>query len=253
MNIIKSFIIAFSMYSKIPMLNVEWDEKSMKYAICFFPVIGIVIGMVFFAVYYLCGIFNVGDVLRAALMTAVPVFISGGIHIDGFLDTTDALSSYAGKEKKLEILKDPHTGAFAIIGGCMYFLLFFAFLTEVDSNAAVISIGIGFILSRALSGLGVGIFKCAKNSGLLHTFKSASHRKAVVISMFFYILLCMVALCFMGVYGIAVIIASWLSFLWYRYISYKQFGGITGDIAGYFVCISELLCVAAGGLLCVLL
>ena len=253
MNIIKSFIIAFSMYSKIPMPKIEWEKQSMKYAICFFPVIGIVIGMVFFAVYYLCGIFNVGDVLRAALMTAVPVFISGGIHIDGFLDTTDALSSYGGREKKLEILKDPHTGAFAIIGACMYFLLFFAFLTEVDSNAAVISIGIGFILSRALSGLGVGIFKCAKNSGLLHTFKSASHRKAVIISMIFYILLCMAALCFTGVYGIAVIVMAFLSFLWYRYISYKQFGGITGDIAGYFVCISELLCVAAGGLLCVLL
>lgn len=241
------------MYSKIPMPNVEWDEKSMKYAICFFPVIGIVIGMVFFAVYFLCGVFNTGDVLRAALMTAVPVFISGGIHIDGFLDTTDALSSYGGREKKLEILKDPHTGAFAIIGGCMYFLLFFSFLTEVDSYAAVISIGIGFILSRALSGLAIGIFKCAKNSGLLHTFKSASHRKAVIISMIFYIISCIIALCFTGSYGIAVIVTAFLSFLWYRYISYKQFGGITGDIAGYFVCISELLCVVAGGLLCVLL
>lgn len=253
MNIIKSFIIAFSMYSKIPMPNVEWDEKSMKYAICFFPVIGIVIGAVFFSVYFLCGIFNTGDILRAALMTAVPVFISGGIHIDGFLDTTDALSSYGGREKKLEILKDPHTGAFAIIGAGIYFLLFFAFLTEVNSNAAVISIGIGFILSRALSGLGIGIFKCAKNSGLLHTFKSASHRKAVIISMIFYIVSCITALCFTGIYGIAVIAAAFLSFLWYRYISYKQFGGITGDVAGYFVCISELLCVVAGGLLCVLL
>ena len=58
-------------------------------------------------------------------MTALPVLVSGGIHTDGFIDTVDALSSYGDKEKKLEILKDPHTGAFAIIGAIMYYLLFF--------------------------------------------------------------------------------------------------------------------------------
>ena len=110
-------------------------------------------------------------------MTALPVLVSGGIHTDGFIDTVDALSSYGDKEKKLEILKDTHTGAFAIIGAVMYYLLFFGFMTEIWDIKATIAVSVGFVLSRSLSGLAIGIFKCAKNSGLLYTFKSAAHKK----------------------------------------------------------------------------
>ncbi len=39
-----SFLIAFSMYSKIPMPQCEWNEENMAYAMCFFPWIGVAIG-----------------------------------------------------------------------------------------------------------------------------------------------------------------------------------------------------------------
>ena len=61
----------------------------------------------------------------------LPVLLNGGIHMDGFLDVTDAKSSYGDREKKLEILKDPHTGAFAIIGGCVYFLIYYGAFGEL--------------------------------------------------------------------------------------------------------------------------
>ena len=233
MNIIKSICVAFSMYSKIPMPRVEWNEKNMKYAMCFFPLIGAVIGGLMLLVRFLCGRFGFKKSVYAVVMTALPVLVSGGIHTDGFIDTVDALSSYGDKEKKLEILKDPHTGAFAIIGAVMYYLLFFG--------------------SRSLSGLAIGIFKCAKNSGLLYTFKSAAHKKTIVTVMILYIALCVAMLCFTGVYGLGTICAAVISFLWYRHVAYSKFGGITGDIAGYFVCICEVLCVIVGGVLCVLL
>ena len=61
--------------------------------------------------------------MRGASFVLLPVLVTGGIHMDGFLDTTDALSSWQPREKKLEILKDSHAGAFAIIMGCSYFVL----------------------------------------------------------------------------------------------------------------------------------
>ena len=109
MNIIKSICVAFSMYSKIPMPRVEWNEKNMKYAMCFFPLVGAVIGGLMLLVRFLCGRFGFNTSVYAVVMTALPVLVSGGIHTDGFIDTVDALSSYGDKEKKLEILKDPHT------------------------------------------------------------------------------------------------------------------------------------------------
>ena len=58
MNIIKSICVAFSMYSKIPMPRVEWNEKNMKYAMCFFPLVGAVIGGLMLLVRFLCGRFG---------------------------------------------------------------------------------------------------------------------------------------------------------------------------------------------------
>ena len=169
------------------------------------------------------------------------------------MDTSDALSSWQTTERRLEILKDPHTGAFAIIGAVMYYLLFFGFMTEIWDIKATIAVSVGFVLSRSLSGLAIGIFKCAKNSGLLYTFKSAAHKKTIVTVMILYITLCVAVLCFTGVYGLGTICAAVISFLGYRHVAYSKFGGITGDIAGYFVCICEVLCVIVGGVLCVLL
>ena len=63
---------------------------------------------------------------QAAGFALIPVWITGGIHLDGYADTCDALSSYGDREKKLEILKDPHCGAFAVIRLCSYFLAYFA-------------------------------------------------------------------------------------------------------------------------------
>lgn len=60
-----------------------------------------------------------------AVLILIPVLITGGIHLDGLLDTADALSSYKTKEEKLEILKDSHAGAFAIIIGICWFVLDF--------------------------------------------------------------------------------------------------------------------------------
>ena len=56
-----------------------------------------------------------------------------GIHLDGYADTIDAISSYGDREKKLQILKDPHTGAFAVIGLCVYFTAVLALWSEAES------------------------------------------------------------------------------------------------------------------------
>ena len=113
---------------------------------------------------FLCGRFGFNTSVYAVVMTALPVLVSGGIHTDGFIDTVDALSSYGDKEKKLEILKDPHTGAFAIIGAVMYYLLFFGFMTEIWDIKATIAVSVGFVLSRSLSGLAIGIFNVQKTA-----------------------------------------------------------------------------------------
>lgn len=93
------------MYSKIPMPPADWEKENMKYALCFFPWVGLAVGAVSAVLFWLLQQIGAGSMLRAAVLTAVPVLVTGGIHLDGYLDTMDALSSWREKQRRLEILK----------------------------------------------------------------------------------------------------------------------------------------------------
>lgn len=181
MNWIQSLIIACSMYSRIPMPVIEWNEKNMKYAMCFFPLIGVVTG----GIQYLAGSvmyhLSVGRILLAAVMTLLPVVVSGGIHLDGFMDTMDALGSCGDRQKKLEILKDSHSGAFAVMGMGCYLVWSLGIWSELTEEMLAPAACI-YVISRALSGYSVVTFPAAKDSGLARTFKDRAQKRTVQIT-----------------------------------------------------------------------
>ena len=235
-----AFKIAFSMYSKIPMPKTDWNKKNIKYALCFFPVVGISILALVMLWNYISFNLKIGYILHTSILVVIPVLVTGGIHLDGFLDTMDALSSFQPIEKRLEILKDPHTGAFAIISAVTYFILYFGAWSEVKGEALII-LSIGFVLSRALSGLSVVTFPCAKNSGLAVTFSDAADKIKVKYSMVVYIFICTLVMLFINVLlGAICVITALIVFIYYKVMSKNNFGGITGDLAGYFLQICEL-------------
>ena len=62
-----AFKIAFSMYSKIPMPKTDWNKQNMKYAMCFFPLVGSTIGIITFVTYVICCKLNIGNILRTSI------------------------------------------------------------------------------------------------------------------------------------------------------------------------------------------
>ena len=256
MDLFGSFVIACSMYSRIPMPQVDWTENRMKYAMCFFPLIGVIMG----AALWLTALIgeNVhtleeGSLLWAVMGTILPLLITGGIHLDGYLDVTDARSSYGDRAKKLEILKDPHIGAFAVIHLLSYLLLALGFASVIEGTKAVVAVSAAFFLSRCLSGLSVIHFPGAKKEGSLYTEADTSGAKVVSIGLVIQMLLVVTSLfIYSGMNGILVTAACLLMFLYYYLMSRRQFGGITGDLAGYFVCMAELWSVIVVGIYLVL-
>lgn len=240
-NLWRSLCVAFSMYSKIPVPQIEWTAECMKYCICFFPAVGAVIGAAVLLWDFAAGWGLHGSPLFTAVLILIPVVISGGIHLDGLLDTADALSSYKTQEEKLEILKDSHAGAFAIIVGICWFIMDYGIYSEADSQSLQI-LAIGFVLSRALSGFAMVTFKLAKNTGLAATFSDMAANGRVRIVMIAYVLLCAAGMLFIHRgYGAAALLGAGLTFFWYRRLSYRKFGGITGDLAGFFLQNCELV------------
>lgn len=248
---LKSLVLAFSTYSKIPMPKVEWDKKSMRHSMCFFPFVGAVIGVCFFGLLYFLMSLNYSYVMTAALLTALPVIITGGIHVDGFLDTVDALSSYRDREEKLRILKDSHTGAFAIVFGIVYFLMYFGFMSQLtvdfedDNFKTALLVSVGFVYSRALSGLSVVALKKARKDGIVAGISDASPKgvKAVLV---LELLACVTAFCIIDpLRGTLAALVGVIVFLYYRSMAYRHFGGVTGDLAGFFLQICELAILAS--------
>lgn len=144
-----------------------------KYAVLYllFPAVGAVIGAATLLWNMLVGAKLSGSLLFTAVLILIPVLITGGIHLDGLLDTADALSSYKTKEEKLEILKDSHAGAFAIIIGICWFVLDFGIYSEADAHTIGL-LAIGFVISRTLSGLSLVSFRMAKIQGLQRRFQT---------------------------------------------------------------------------------
>lgn len=236
----RSLIIAFSMYSRIPMPKVEWNEKSRKYILCFFPFVGAVIGMLSVFCLWICKKMEIGTILTSAFLTVLPLFVNGGIHMDGFLDTIDAKSSYKSREEKLDILKDPNTGAFAVIYGMIYMFLSFGLYSEIKEEE-IIFVAAGYFFSRALSGYSILTFQKARKEGMAASTAESANRMVKWILLLESILCGGFFLILHPIVGISCILAGVLVLMYYRNMAYKLFGGVTGDLAGYFLQCCELM------------
>ena len=106
MNILRSIVMSFSMFSRIPMPTVEWKKENMQYMLAVFPLVGCILAGLLFCWHLLSNLLSIGSVLFAVGMTVIPILYTGGVHLDGFCDTVDALSSHADTEKKRAILKE---------------------------------------------------------------------------------------------------------------------------------------------------
>ena len=238
-----SFKAAFAMFSKIPMPMVDWKKENIKYMMCFFPFVGTAIGIL---TWFAGGALGVHVALEpfflAVILTVIPVFVTGGIHVDGLLDTSDALSSWQERERRLEILKDSHAGAFAVITACAFFLIWYGAYSQLwTDRRALLIMALGFMVSRCLSGISVMMFPKARKDGTVAEFSRKAEDMIVRNVLIVYLgILLAVMIWIQPVMGILAFGTAVLVFLYYHYKAMKYFGGITGDLAGYFLCLCEV-------------
>lgn len=253
MSLLKSLRLAFAMYSRLSVPSAEWEGPHTKYTLCFFPVVGSWIGVCEFAWLALSYLLNVHTFFAAVIGLTIPLLLTGGIHLDGFCDTCDALASHQSRQRKLEILKDSNVGAFAVIGLGIYLLLalgayvsFFDDLAgEVYTSSPLLSalaVCLLFPLSRSLSGLLAVTQPNARQGGLLFHFTDGAEllrvRLALAIQAAAYAVLMLICAPYVG---ILLLSGCFIAVMWYISMSRREFGGVTGDLAGWFLQICELL------------
>lgn len=247
MSVIRSLVVALSMFSRIPMPRMEWDARSMRWALAFLPLVGVLVAGVLLLWHYIAGLLELNVLVFSAGFALLPLLVTGSIHMDGLCDTIDALASNGDVATKQRILKDSSTGAFAVIGAVAYLLLFAAFASELAGNWLLIaSFCCVLVLSRALGGLSMMWFPLARTSGLAHTFSHDSQKRPTTLVLL--IIACISAGGAIGlniIPGIAAVIVVVLVFFIVKAWLVKQFGGLSGDLVGWFIQMSEL-CALVG-------
>ena len=274
---------AFSTYSRIPVPTASWDAESLRWQICCFPLVGLAIGLIWCAAGIILTLAGFYPFLSGVLLCALPMILTGGIHMDGFLDTTDAVHSWKSPGERQEILKDPHIGAFAMIYGTLYLLTASGICAQIAANvqaAAMPQLTLTgqtgntlpsvirqvpsslrqlthvsffmmipcFILSRILSALSVVFFPKARKEGMLRSTADASDKRAgkvLLIELLFGLLIFVIeAWAFRKPAILLLPLLSGLVFAYYYRMVMRQFGGISGDLAGWFLQVTELACLA---------
>lgn len=245
--------VSFSLYSFLPVPQVKWEKNTMKFAMGFLPFIGLIIGLLE-AGWLWCGrLWQLNPFFYAVIAVLLPIIVSGGIHLDGFIDTCDALCSYGDRERRLEIMKDSHVGAFGVLYLIGLLLLQTALYTQLfELEAAIPVLAVGYVASRAAGGGLIVFVRCARNSGLAHLFSENSEKTPVRAAMAVWLLICSAAAFWCSVpLGAAAVVSVAAFYAFHTYKCIKNFGGITGDLAGFFITLTETLILAVcviGGL-----
>ena len=243
MTLLRALAIAVSCFSTIPMPQFEWEDRSMRYMLCFFPVVGLVIGLVLLLWQLVASLAGFGTILWAAGIALVPIALTGGIHLDGFADVVDAQASHAAPEKKRAILKDPHVGAFAVIGVASYLLAYFAVATELPCvwQAAAL-LGLAHVASRCSSGIATTAIPKSSSEGMVAHFQKSAEKRTVIRVLIVELAVCLIGAVLVNVIaGACLTVACVLGLLSVRIFALKSFGGMSGDISGFFLQVLELV------------
>ncbi|MCR5356377.1 MAG: adenosylcobinamide-GDP ribazoletransferase [Lachnospiraceae bacterium] len=248
MKIIRSIIAAFALYSHIPMPRLKENDGDITHVIPALPLVGVVIGAIEYGLFIASRYVNLPAFVRMVLFMIVPIAVTGGFHIDGFLDTEDAIKSYRDRERKLEIMKDPNVGSFAITGLITAGLFMAGSIYLIsDNSSCMIVFSLIFVISRVFTALTSIFIKKADEEDML-AVEVAGIRKTDVFILLMFLIASVFVCCTVSIkYTFAVMLAFFVYTLIYAVKMIREFGGIVGDTAGYFVVVSEVFatCVLA--------
>ena len=239
-----AFLMCRSMFCAIPAPQI-WDEKARDKMLLFLPVVGLEIGAIWAVLAWLCRLLNLPALVTGLVLCAYPYIVTGFIHLDGYMDVTDAVKSWRDLERRREILKDSHVGSFAVIGIVLLMLAQFALFASAPETADLLILVFIPAVSRCCSALAVTGLKPMSTSQYADRKKPKSHMAALTVMLGIFLaagfLLC-------GKYGFA-LIGCLVGYGLALRRAYRSLDGMNGDISGYALTIGELWAVAVYALI----
>ena len=231
------FIMAWTMFLAIPCPIHKWDEKKRPQMLASLPFIGLIAGSICCGIYAACRALHLG-ILGLALTAVMPWLVTGFMHLDGFMDCSDAVLSFRDREKKLQILKDSHVGSFAVICTAILAIFTFASWLQTVYSAKLIVLVLIPAASRAVTSACVLGFKPLTTSSYAKTGGKSGSSGYIAFCIAVCIAACSAGVLLCGLQGIAVITSAVCTLLTILKVR-ANLGGMSGDISGCGITIGE--------------
>ena len=228
--------LAISFLTVLP-VPTRAPATDMAPALSYFPLVGLALGGV------LAGIdFGLESTfpppLRGAMLVVALVVLTRALHIEGFMDTCDGLLGGGTRERRLEILRDSHVGAFAVTGGVAILLLKWTAVVGLPPEVRVSALVLFPCLSRWAMLLAVSHFSYARSQGLGTSFLHGRRRVQVPAGLVTVLTASLLLAGAVGAVLLAVATAvAWGLGAWMA----GQLGGLTGDTYGAVNEVAEVL------------
>ena len=242
--------MALSMFTVIPTPYIEWDDDGARNMMKFYPIIGLIVGIIWSIIYYLINILNISIILKSVVIMIVPFCVTGMLHLDGFMDVCDAILSRRDKEEKLRILKDSTIGAFSVISLLiLFFLQFGGIYSVLEKNIPFYIIILIPIVSRSVVAYFLLSRATIKESTLGSYFKKGTNIHDKIIMIVSLLIMYIISFVLLNNYGILLVSLITLGIIWAVEKCKKEFGGISGDVAGFALVVGEVIGILTLGVI----
>ncbi|MEA4926239.1 MAG: adenosylcobinamide-GDP ribazoletransferase [Syntrophomonadaceae bacterium] len=225
----QAFLAALGFLTRIPVpLNTSDDPRTLSRSIIFFPVVGGIIGALTAGLYLVAGAYLPRSVM-GVLLVALPLFITGGIHFDGLMDTCDGLFSGRSRERSLEIMRDSRVGSMGVMAGILNVMLRYSILVELP-GAILPALLVGqAVTGRWVMTMALHFFPYARKDGLGQGFTADKRIINIALGSLLALLIIWLTTGAAGMLiALTAVVLSLLIAVW----AARKLGGLTGDVYG---------------------
>ncbi|MFL0809192.1 MAG: adenosylcobinamide-GDP ribazoletransferase [Agarilytica sp.] len=247
----QSFLSAVSLLTTLRIPHALFSEKplpdTLNLSPVFYPVVGVVIGLVLWLVSFLLHPFFESNVVAACVLLTW-VVVTGALHLDGLADCFDVMyAQHKGKTDLARVFKDPHVGVSGAVSLILCLLAKFVLLDTLLQNTGQVgfeSLAV-FCFVCGVSRLYIPVIMLTKayvsSEGLASNIDVHKFRSVFIVGFIGFTVLSLLFLessFVLGAFITIMVIYFWWTTKWHKLI-----GGYNGDCLGAFIEISETLCL----------
>ncbi len=232
-----SFLAALRFLTVIPLPGRrEVSQEEIGRSIVYFPVVGVIIGLVLAGLSWLLSLALPSMVVNALLLVALAV-IPGALHLDGFIDTCDGLGTHQTPETRWRIMSDSRVGGFGIIGAVLLLLVKYVSLNSVPVTLLMATLVLMPLVSRWAMVYAIFAYPCAKPSGLGKVYKQGVGWRRFTLATIITLGVAMglarwANIAYFYLAGLAIMGGIWVIVVAVAAYLKRKFAGLTGDTYG---------------------